>query len=198
MFMYGIRCSFISVNGTREKKRISFINRVNDIIVFRHLTKEDLGEVIDLADVAGTNDDGTPKLELARYEMHDIEVIVDRLVLRDGIERRLTESIETALSLAEGIAQTGGLLVCEYNDFAKKVVLAKVAKARFHSEAVPGDDPSVPEPHMPGPSYFPFVTAVGIVVMAAGGLTTALPVVAVGVALILFGIYGWAFQPLEH
>ncbi len=63
------------------------------------------GEVIDLADVAGTNDDGTPKLELARYEMHDIEVIVDRLVLRDGIERRLTESIETALSLAEGIAQ---------------------------------------------------------------------------------------------
>ena len=39
----------------------------------------------------------------------------------------------------EGLAQTGGLLVCEYNDFAEKVVLAKVAKARFHGEAVPGD-----------------------------------------------------------
>ncbi len=63
------------------------------------------GEIIELADVAGTNEDGTPKLELARYEMHDIEVIVDRLVLRDGIERRLTESIETALSLADGVAQ---------------------------------------------------------------------------------------------
>ncbi|MGI9621528.1 MAG: excinuclease ABC subunit UvrA, partial [Acidimicrobiales bacterium] len=63
------------------------------------------GDVIELADVAGTNDDGTPKLQLERYEMHDIEVIVDRLVLRDGIERRLTESIETALRLAEGIAQ---------------------------------------------------------------------------------------------
>ncbi len=63
------------------------------------------GEVVDLADVAGTNDDGTPKLELARYEMHDIEVVVDRLVLRDGLERRLTESIETALRLADGVAQ---------------------------------------------------------------------------------------------
>ncbi len=63
------------------------------------------GEVIELADVVGTHDDGTPRLELARYEMHDIEVIVDRLVLRPGIERRLTDSIETALRLAEGVAQ---------------------------------------------------------------------------------------------
>jgi hypothetical protein len=51
---------------------------------------------------------------------------------------------------------------------------------------------------MPGPSYYPFATAVGIVVLAGGGLTLTLPVVFVGVALILFGIYGWAFQPLEH
>ena len=66
------------------------------------------------------------------------------------------------------------------------------------SAAAPGDDPSVPEPHMPGPSYYPFVTSVGIVVMAGGGLTLTLPVVFLGVALILFGIYGWALQPLEH
>jgi hypothetical protein len=63
---------------------------------------------------------------------------------------------------------------------------------------MPGDEPSTPEPHMPGPSYFPLLTAVGILVMAAGGLTTTLPVVFVGVAVTLFGIYGWAFQPLEH
>ncbi|MFL5990514.1 MAG: excinuclease ABC subunit UvrA, partial [Rubrobacteraceae bacterium] len=34
---------------------------------------------------------------------HDIEVVVDRLVIRDGIERRLTDSVETALRLAEGL-----------------------------------------------------------------------------------------------
>src|SRR5207248_5769259 len=45
------------------------------------------------------------KVKLARYEMHTIEVIVDRLVRRDGIERRLTDSLETALRLAEGVAE---------------------------------------------------------------------------------------------
>jgi excinuclease ABC subunit A len=53
------------------------------------------GEVVDLSD--------PPKL--ARYENHTIEVIVDRLVRRDGIERRLTDSLETALGLAEGVAE---------------------------------------------------------------------------------------------
>ncbi|MGB5756388.1 MAG: excinuclease ABC subunit UvrA [Acidimicrobiales bacterium] len=43
--------------------------------------------------------------ELARYETHDIRIVVDRLVRRDGIERRLTDSIETALRLAEGVAE---------------------------------------------------------------------------------------------
>ncbi|MGH9263347.1 MAG: excinuclease ABC subunit UvrA [Acidimicrobiales bacterium] len=43
--------------------------------------------------------------KLARYEMHTIEVVVDRLVRREGIERRLTDSLETALRLAEGVAE---------------------------------------------------------------------------------------------
>ncbi len=43
--------------------------------------------------------------ELARYETHDIKVVVDRLVRRDGIERRLTDSMETALRLADGVAE---------------------------------------------------------------------------------------------
>jgi 3-hydroxyacyl-[acyl-carrier-protein] dehydratase len=41
--------------------------------------------------------------------------------------------------IVEGIAQTGGLLVGEYNDFAKRVVLAKVSRATFHFPAMPGD-----------------------------------------------------------
>ncbi len=42
---------------------------------------------------------------LAKYEQHKIEIVVDRLVLRDGIERRLTDSLETALTLADGVAE---------------------------------------------------------------------------------------------
>jgi len=41
---------------------------------------------------------------------HDIEVVVDRLVAREGVQRRLTDSVETALGLA------GGLLVVDLVD----------------------------------------------------------------------------------
>jgi excinuclease ABC subunit A len=47
----------------------------------------------------------TDTVDLARYEQHTIEVIVDRLVRRAGIERRLTDSLETALKLADGVAE---------------------------------------------------------------------------------------------
>ena len=45
------------------------------------------------------------KRSMARYEQHTIEVVVDRLIRHDGIERRLTDSIETALRLGEGVAE---------------------------------------------------------------------------------------------
>ncbi|MFQ5764462.1 MAG: excinuclease ABC subunit UvrA, partial [Rhodospirillales bacterium] len=35
---------------------------------------------------------------------HSVEVVVDRLVVRDGLEQRLADSFETALNLADGIA----------------------------------------------------------------------------------------------
>lgn len=42
-----------------------------------------------------------PKLD--RYKQHTIEVVVDRLVVRSGIEARLAESVETCLKLAKGL-----------------------------------------------------------------------------------------------
>ncbi len=51
------------------------------------------GEIYDLNDV--------PKLE--KNKKHDIEVVVDRLVVRDDIRTRLTDSIETAAKLTGGI-----------------------------------------------------------------------------------------------
>jgi len=43
-------------------------------------------------------------IKLDRYYQHTIEVVVDRLVSKEGITRRLTDSLETALRLAEGTA----------------------------------------------------------------------------------------------
>ena len=45
------------------------------------------------------------EVTLARYEMHTIEVVVDRLISRDNVRQRLTESIETALGLTGGTAE---------------------------------------------------------------------------------------------
>jgi excinuclease ABC subunit A len=44
----------------------------------------------------------TEKIKLSRNYKHDIEVVVDRLVAKDGIRRRVADSIETALGLSEG------------------------------------------------------------------------------------------------
>lgn len=49
-----------------------------------------------------------PKLD-KKYK-HDIDVVVDRVVVREGMEQRLAESFETALGLADGIA------IAEYAD----------------------------------------------------------------------------------
>ena len=42
-------------------------------------------------------------IKLTKQKKHTIEVVVDRLVVKDGVRQRLTDSIETALKLAKGI-----------------------------------------------------------------------------------------------
>lgn len=42
-------------------------------------------------------------INLDKNTKHNIEIIVDRLVVKDGIQRRLTDSIESVLDLAEGL-----------------------------------------------------------------------------------------------
>lgn len=45
----------------------------------------------------------TEEITLDKNIKHNIEIVVDRLSVREGIEKRLTDSIETALHIAEGI-----------------------------------------------------------------------------------------------
>lgn len=57
------------------------------------------GEVVDIDEFLKRDE------RLAKFENHKISVIVDRLVLKEGIERRLTDSLEGALKLADGVAE---------------------------------------------------------------------------------------------
>ena len=44
------------------------------------------------------------EIELDKNQKHTIEIVVDRLIVREGIARRLTDSLETVLKLADGLA----------------------------------------------------------------------------------------------
>jgi len=48
--------------------------------------------------------DLSEEIKLEKNIKHSIEVIVDRLVIKEGIERRLTDSLESVLELADGLA----------------------------------------------------------------------------------------------
>jgi excinuclease ABC subunit A len=71
---------------------------------YEALLKELSREGFSRARIDGETRDLTEDIRLDRYYQHTIEVVVDRLVRKDGIERRLTDSLETALRLAEGVA----------------------------------------------------------------------------------------------
>ncbi|WP_402465656.1 excinuclease ABC subunit UvrA [Isoptericola aurantiacus] len=81
------------------------------------------GEVVQLA--------SPPALE--KKLKHDIEVVVDRLVAREGVQRRLTDSVETALGLA------GGLVMVELVDAG----IDDLDRVRKYSEkrSCPNDHP---------------------------------------------------------
>ncbi|MFI9556577.1 excinuclease ABC subunit UvrA [Nonomuraea endophytica] len=74
---------------------------------------------------------------LKKYEKHDIEVIVDRLSVKDSARRRLTDSVETALQLS------GGTITLEFVDLPE----GDPARERFYSEHLycPYDDLSFEE-----------------------------------------------------
>ncbi|MBQ8164366.1 MAG: excinuclease ABC subunit UvrA [Clostridia bacterium] len=44
------------------------------------------------------------EIKLEKNKKHTIEVVVDRLIVREGIDRRLSDSLETVLKLADGLA----------------------------------------------------------------------------------------------
>lgn len=53
--------------------------------------------------VDGENYEVTDDIDLSKNQKHSIEVVVDRIVVKDGIETRLADSVETAVKLADGL-----------------------------------------------------------------------------------------------
>ena len=54
--------------------------------------------------VDGNQYDLSEEIKLDKNIKHNIEIVVDRLVVREGIEKRLTDSLENVLNLSDGLA----------------------------------------------------------------------------------------------
>ncbi|HLR21135.1 MAG TPA: excinuclease ABC subunit UvrA [Tissierellaceae bacterium] len=54
--------------------------------------------------IDGENYEVSDDINLERNKKHTIEVVVDRIIVKEGIESRLTDSLELALQLADGLA----------------------------------------------------------------------------------------------
>ena len=87
-----------------ERSRIQILAPVvsgrkgEHVQVFEQLQKEGFVRVR----VNGEIYEVTDEIDLDKNKSHSIEVIVDRLIVREGIESRLSDSIETALPLGNG------------------------------------------------------------------------------------------------
>ena len=62
--------------------------------------------------------DATPELD--KNKKHDLAIVVDRIILKDGIENRLAQSFEKALELADGLALTENMTTGEIRTFSAK------------------------------------------------------------------------------
>ena len=67
--------------------------------------------------VDGNVYDLSEEFKLEKNIKHNIEIVVDRLVIKEGIERRLADSIETVMSLAEGLmdVEVGGSEILRFS-----------------------------------------------------------------------------------
>lgn len=106
------------------------------------------GEIKDLA----------PRMQVDRYKIHDIEIVIDRLEVGDGIRSRLSQSLQTAMKHGKGTINVLGHV--EEVAKGRKKSAATAAKLRFFSRFLmcPSTGISYDEP---APNLFSFNSPYG-------------------------------------
>ncbi len=72
--------------------------------------------------VDGEIQDIEPGMQLDRYKVHDIEVVVDRLGVSDGREDRILSSVQTALRIGNGVLQVLNMETDELHTLSKHLM----------------------------------------------------------------------------
>ncbi len=90
------------------------INVLSPLIRGRKGEYRDIGKQVSKAGFARYRSDGVirevaDKVTFDKFKIHHIEIVVDRLVIKSAVKKRLTDSLETALKIGEGI------VIIDYN-----------------------------------------------------------------------------------
>jgi len=113
---YCHNCGTLITRQTIEQimHRVSLIPKSTKIMILSPIIKGKKGEHKEIfqkirrkgfirARVDGDIIDASAEVKLSRYKLHDIDIVVDRLVVKDDIQKRLSDSIHTSLELGEGV-----------------------------------------------------------------------------------------------
>ncbi len=100
--------------------------------------------------IDGEIKDITPKMQVDRYKVHDIEIVVDRIEILPAVKQRLAQSIQTAMKQAKGT-----IMVLEHDE--KK---ASKIKAQFFSRNLMCPDSGISYDE-PAPNLFSFNSPYG-------------------------------------
>ncbi len=83
--------------------------------IFKDIQREGFVRVI----VDGEMYDISEEINLDKNKKHDIELVVDRLIIKEGIEDRLSDSLETALKMSNG------LVLIDYIEREEKIMFSE-------------------------------------------------------------------------
>ncbi len=113
---YCHNCGTLITRQTIEQimHRVSRIPKGTKIMILSPIIKGKKGEHKEIfqkirrkgfirARVDGDIIDVSAEVKLSRYNLHDIDIVVDRIVVKDDIQKRLSDSIHTSLELGEGV-----------------------------------------------------------------------------------------------
>ena len=92
-------CELARARASASSRRSCAAARASTASCFEQLRADGFTRVRVDGDVRELEED----IELDKKFKHDIDVVVDRLVMKEGLRRRLTDSVETAAALADGL-----------------------------------------------------------------------------------------------
>ena len=76
----------------------------------------------------------TPGMKLDRFKTHDIEIVIDKIIIKKENKKRLKESIETAMKFGDGLMMTLDIDTEKERFFSRQLMCSKTGISYAQAE----------------------------------------------------------------